>query len=87
MCIQAGEPMEALLKDEALKAEILKDLELLGRAQLKGFELIRAIWLTDDTFTPENGLLTPTMKLIRHAAKNRFIKEIKELYSSLNLCK
>jgi long-chain acyl-CoA synthetase len=65
-----------------LKGEILKDLEKLGREnEFKGFEIIKKVYLTDEMFTIENDLLTPTMKLKRHEAKKRYLTEIKNLYS------
>jgi long-subunit acyl-CoA synthetase (AMP-forming) len=33
-----------------------------------------------EEMTPENGCLTPTMKLIRNAAKEKFIESIREMY-------
>ncbi|CDJ58218.1 long chain acyl-CoA synthetase, putative, partial [Eimeria maxima] len=84
---KGGEPYSTLLSDAALKKEIVQDLEVLGRQQLKGFEIIKAVFLTEEAFTPENGLTTPTMKLVRHAAKKRFLKEIRELYAGLNASK
>jgi long-chain acyl-CoA synthetase len=69
--------------DEALKKEILTSMEKLGRSKdFKGFEVIKKVFLTDDTFTLENGLLTPTMKVKRHEVKNKYIEEIKQMYSS-----
>jgi len=38
--------------------------------------------LTDDPFTVENDLLTPTMKIKRAVARKYFAKEIKEMYDS-----
>ena len=65
-----------------LKKEILKDLEKMGREnEFKGFEIIKKLHLTDEMFTIENDMLTPTMKLKRHEAKKRYIDEIKKLYS------
>ena len=67
--------------DEDLKNEIIKDLEIIGRkADLKGFELVKKIFLFSGTFTPENDLVTPTLKLKRHIAKKYFANEIKKLY-------
>nr|CAX82472.1 Long-chain-fatty-acid--CoA ligase 5 [Schistosoma japonicum] len=48
---------------------------------LKSFEKVQAIYLTDELFTVENGLLTPTMKLARTLARNRFRKTIDGLYT------
>jgi long-chain acyl-CoA synthetase len=68
--------------DEGLKKEILADMEKFGRSKdFKGFEVIKKVFLTDQTFTLDNGLLTPTMKVKRHEVKNKYIEEIKKMYS------
>ena len=68
--------------NETLKNEIIKDMEIIGRkADLKGFELVRKIFLFSGAFTPENDLVTPTLKLKRHISKKYFANEIKKLYS------
>jgi long-chain acyl-CoA synthetase len=70
-------------ENEELKKDILKDLETLGRkADLKGFEIIKKIYLSPEPFTVENDLCTPTMKVRRHVAKKYFANKIKELYNS-----
>lgn len=75
--------MATLLSDEDLKRQILADLETLGRKQLKGFELIKGVYLTLDSFSAENGLATPTMKVVRSAARDRYKGEIETLYREL----
>jgi len=65
-----------------LLAEIIKSLETIGKQnEFKGFEMIRKIHLTNEMFTIENELLTPTMKLKRNEAKKRYIENIKKLYA------
>jgi long-chain acyl-CoA synthetase len=64
-----------------LRKEVMRDLEKLGRdSEFKGFEIIRKVHLTNEMFTIENELMTPTMKLKRHEAKKRYMDEIKKLY-------
>ena len=66
-----------------LKNDILKDLETIGRkADFKGFEIIKKIYLSPEPFTSENDLCTPTLKIRRHVAKKYFANKIKELYNS-----
>ena len=66
-----------------LKNDILKDLESIGRkADFKGFEIIKKIYLSPEPFTSENDLCTPTLKIRRHVAKKYFANKIKELYNS-----
>jgi long-chain acyl-CoA synthetase len=58
-------------------------MEKLGRSRdFKGFEVIKKVFLSNEPFTLENGLLTPTMKVKRHEVKNKYIDEIKKMYSS-----
>ena len=69
--------------NEDLKIDILKDLENIGRkADFKGFEIIKKIYLSPEPFTVENDLCTPTLKVRRHIAKKYFANKIKELYNT-----
>jgi Long-chain acyl-CoA synthetases (AMP-forming) len=45
------------------------------------FETIKRIYLSLDAFTVDNGTMTPTMKIRRKDAYNKFKKELDELYS------
>ncbi|CDJ41889.1 long chain acyl-CoA synthetase, putative [Eimeria tenella] len=74
--------LERLLEDPELKREVLGDLERVGRQSLKGFEIIRGVYLTKTPFS-ESGILTPTLKIIRHAAKLQFQTQIQQLYKTL----
>ena len=70
-------------ENKDLKAEIIKELDKFGRSNgLKGFELPKKIHLTQERFSVENQIITPTMKIRRHIAKKTFEKEIKQLYES-----
>lgn len=54
-----GEDLEQLCKDEKVVNAALKELNNVGRKQgLKGMELLEAIVLTHDEWTPESGFLT-----------------------------
>ena len=51
--------IEALCRDEKVVDATLKELNALGRKQgLKGLELLEAVVLTADEWTPESGFLT-----------------------------
>ena len=55
----SGEDLDALCKDPKVVDAALKELNSVGRKQgLKGMELLEAIVLTDDEWTPESGFLT-----------------------------
>ncbi|CAH8603425.1 unnamed protein product [Dicrocoelium dendriticum] len=61
---------------------ILSRMNALGRQRgLNGFELAKSIFLTPNEFTIENGLLTPTLKLATHRAREHFRGAIAELYT------
>lgn len=59
--------MLLLLKEKAVEME------------LKGFERISNLILTTEEFTPENGLLTPSLKLVLYKIEKKYSNEIKEL--------
>ncbi len=62
------------LPNKDLIAEILKDMETLGKGNdFKGFEVIKKCELTNEPFTIENNLLTPTIKLKRSDAKTKYL--------------
>ena len=67
---------------EELNTRVQQELhEEADRANLKGFERVRKIHITEEPFTVDNYLLTPTSKLRRHAAEQRYRSVIDRLYS------
>jgi long-chain acyl-CoA synthetase len=69
-----------LLKEE--KVADLIQLELNRQSgPIKGYEKIRGFVLTDEEFTPENGMLTPSLKIKRRAILAKYGDEIEALYS------
>ena len=75
------ENVKAKYNDAALRKEIVKDLEVLGRENdFKGFEVIKKVYLCPYEFTIENDLVGPTLKVKRHVAARHFKKEIEALY-------
>jgi long-chain acyl-CoA synthetase len=71
-------------------AELCQDRELLGRLQravdyaneaVSRAESIRTFRLVEGDFTEANGLLTPSLKVKRHAVAAAYAQEIEELYS------
>jgi len=45
------------------------------------YEKLKRVMLVPDEFTPDNGAMTPTMKLKRRIIEDRYRKQIDELYS------
>ncbi|KAG0056521.1 hypothetical protein BGZ83_004544 [Gryganskiella cystojenkinii] len=71
--------------DPRVKAMLLKDLSLFGReSDLKGFEILKNIHVVSEQFSIENDLLTPTFKLKRHQAKEKYSVEIDQMYAEIN---
>ena len=69
--------------DIDLNNDIVEQLNKFGRENdLKGFELPKKVYLCKENFSIENQILTPTMKIRRAFAKERFANEIRKLYSN-----
>ena len=70
-----------LIESDELSEAIHKDLnDRAGKAKLNSLEKIKKFHITTHTFTVDNGLLTPSMKLVRHHAKKMFKNEVEKLY-------
>lgn len=50
-------------------------------AEFKGYEKARKIFIGDEDFTTENGMLTPTLKLKRRVVLERYKDAIESLYA------
>jgi long-chain acyl-CoA synthetase len=68
----------------ALASSVVKNYVLNRiKAAVRGFPKyarVRAVYLTLEPWSVENGLLTPTLKLKRPEVKKRFADEINRLY-------
>lgn len=51
-------------------------------AGLQGYEAVAGVVLVSERFSVESGLLTPTQKLRRQAARQRFAGAIEAVYAS-----
>ena len=68
-------------EDQDLIKDILKEINDYSRQNdMKGFEIVKNVYLCKEPFSIENNLLTTTMKLRRHIAKKHFLKELEKLY-------
>ena len=78
-----ADSLPALCKDPAVKGMLLTSIKAQGKsAGLFGFEIPKNIFLSPEPMTPENGLLTPTLKTKRHAVKKLFAKEMEACYAA-----
>ncbi|CEF99823.1 AMP-dependent synthetase/ligase [Ostreococcus tauri] len=74
---------KSLCAHPKVKKHILDSMVRTGsEAGLKGFEQVRAIELSPELFSVENGLFTPTFKLKRPQALERFKHSIDAMYAA-----
>jgi len=73
--------VEQLLKEEKAKDLIERELNRQS-GPIKGYEKVRGFVLTGEEFTPENGMLTPSLKVKRRAIMAKYGDEIEALYTS-----
>ncbi|CAF1488004.1 unnamed protein product [Adineta ricciae] len=74
----------ALCKKKEIKDLIFADMKQLEKENsLKGFEMVKDIYLHSEPFSVENNLLTPTMKTKRPELGKYFEKEIEEMYKNI----
>jgi len=60
---------------------VLAELNRIGKAcKLNSIEQVKAVYVTNDAFTVENGLLTPTLKAKRPQLRKQYADVIKKLY-------
>ncbi|KAI8642080.1 hypothetical protein BD408DRAFT_417045 [Parasitella parasitica] len=80
----ASMSFEALCESPEVNAQMLENVAAFGKANdLKGFEQVKALYLSTDEFTIENELLTPTFKLKRELVQNLYQKQISDMYNAL----
>lgn len=70
--------------DKKVNSAVLKDLQSTGkRGGLSGMEIVAAVVITDEEWTPPSGLVTATSKLNRRAIRDTFGKQIEETLKKL----
>ncbi|MGW7420516.1 AMP-dependent synthetase/ligase [Streptomyces sp. NPDC054813] len=77
--LPADTPLAELVRDDRLRAEVQKAVDH-ANAAVSRAESIRAFVLVEGEFTEDNGLLTPSLKVKRHAVTARYSDEIEALY-------
>jgi long-chain acyl-CoA synthetase len=60
---------------------LYEDIVARTNEKLARFETMKRVVLIPDEFTPENGALTPTMKLRRKVVEERYGRQIEEVYA------
>eukprot|EP01137_Pigoraptor_chileana_P008476 Opistho-2@55367 len=77
-----GTNMREIVANPRVKAIILESIkEESKKAGLAGFEIVRDIFLSDDAFSVQNNILTPSFKLKRPQAKAQYDKHIRAMYA------
>ena len=77
---EAGTTLDAdLPNDPRVRALIQSEIDRLD-ASFRGYERPRALVLTVDDFTVENGMLTPTLKIKRRAVLARYAAAVDAVY-------
>lgn len=80
----ASAPFPELCQSDKLKQLIMAEIKTVGKRNgLHGFEIPKAIHLDSDLFSVENGLLTPTFKLKRQQARDKYERQIETMYASM----
>lgn len=69
--LQSKELTDAIFEDFTARA---------AKAGLNSLEKIKKFKFSTEAFSVDNGLLTPSMKMIRHKAKKRYEDVINEMY-------
>jgi long-chain acyl-CoA synthetase len=78
-----GQDPESLVKDPKLIALIETEVEkMCNECDIASYERPKKLLILPEPFTPENGILTPTMKLKRREVDKRFGEMIENLYAS-----
>ncbi|MEU9407963.1 AMP-dependent synthetase/ligase [Streptomyces sp. NPDC048281] len=77
--LPADTPLAGLVRDDRMRAEVQKAVDHANLAVSRA-ESIRAFALVEGEFNEENGLLTPSLKVKRHAVTARYADEIEALY-------
>ncbi|KAJ1654998.1 medium-chain fatty acid-CoA ligase faa2 [Dispira simplex] len=78
-------PLVDLCRDPIVCKVVLQLLtEHINSSDIKGFERMKAIHLESIPFTPQNGLLSSSMKLKRFTLSKHYANQIKKLYAEMN---
>lgn len=76
--VDASAHLSTLCADARVSAFVLKELNAVGKKNgFKPMELLQAVVLTDEEWTPENELVTAAQKLQRKKVAKHYEKEIK----------
>jgi long-chain acyl-CoA synthetase len=69
----------SLAKNQKVHALMEQEVDRLS-AEFKGYEKIRRLYVGEEDFTTDNGMLTPTLKLKRRVVQQRYGDVLESLY-------
>ncbi len=70
---------DALIRSEEVNDLYQREIDRLS-SEIKGYEKVRGFVLEDEEFAPENGMLTPSLKVKRRAVMEKYGADIEKLY-------
>lgn len=80
------EDYSAFINGEEFQKHLFDEIKAKrGEEKLTGLEVPKKIYCTDEEFSVDNDLLTPTFKLKRNEAKKKYLTQIKEMYDGAKL--
>ncbi|KAH7389212.1 long-chain-fatty-acid-CoA ligase-like protein [Cadophora sp. MPI-SDFR-AT-0126] len=78
-----GHGIGDLVHEERIQREVLHQMQAIGRRSgLTGIEIVAGVILADEEWTPQNNLVTATLKLNRKALSDKYQKEIGAAYAN-----
>ncbi|TFK36168.1 long-chain-fatty-acid-CoA-ligase [Crucibulum laeve] len=81
--VDSNASLADLCEDKKVQAYVLKECNAIGKKNgFKPMELLQAVVLTPDEWTPESGLVTAAQKIQRSKIAKAFETKIKEVYKS-----
>ncbi|MEV7884533.1 AMP-dependent synthetase/ligase [Streptomyces sp. NPDC002817] len=75
----ADTPLSELVQDPRLRADVQKAVDYANEAVSRA-ESIRSFTLVEGEFTEDNGMLTPSLKVKRHAVLSAYAQDIEAIY-------
>ncbi|KAF4504801.1 hypothetical protein G6O67_008209 [Ophiocordyceps sinensis] len=74
---ELGVDEHSMFHNSKVRGDVLKELQARAKSGgLSGMETVAGVVITDEEWTPDNGLVTATQKLNRKAIREKFKKEI-----------
>merc|ERR1712113_175842 len=79
-----GKSVEQLCREGGFKQFVMSEIKTIAKeGNLQGFEIVKDIYLEPTPWEPGCDILTPTFKLQRNKAQNKYQLQIDEMYKKL----